>query len=98
MEADIYWCFKRLLDTIQDHYTPSQPGIQRMTFRLRELVHRIDGALRARVPAWRIVPRAYCRVPANVAQSAVPTPALQRRSCCTWRTTASSSGTSPSVG
>jgi len=50
VEADIYWCFKRLLDTIQDHYTPSQPGIQRMTFRLRELVHRIDGAS---VPALR---------------------------------------------
>jgi hypothetical protein len=38
----------RLLDSIQDHYTPSQPGIQRMIYRLRELVHRIDGA-RARM-------------------------------------------------
>ena len=27
----------------QDHYTFSQPGIQRMVFRLEELVHRIDG-------------------------------------------------------
>lgn len=28
----------------QDHYTPSQPGIQKMVYRLRELVFRIDGA------------------------------------------------------
>ena len=27
----------------QDHYTPSQPGIQRMIFKLRELTHRVDG-------------------------------------------------------
>ncbi len=27
----------------QDHYTPSQPGIQKMVFRLRELVFRVDG-------------------------------------------------------
>jgi hypothetical protein len=44
VEADIYWCLCRLLEGIQDHYTPSQPGIQRMIHRLRELVHRIDGA------------------------------------------------------
>jgi TBC1 domain family member 2 len=44
LEADVYWCLTRLLDGIQDHYTPGQPGIQRMTVRLRELVNRIDGA------------------------------------------------------
>lgn len=44
IEADVYWCLTRLLDGIQDHFTPSQPGIQRMIYRLRELVHRIDGA------------------------------------------------------
>ena len=43
VEADVYWCLTKLLDAIQDHYTPSQPGIQRMIYRLRELVHRIDG-------------------------------------------------------
>ena len=43
VEADVYWCLTKLLDGIQDHYTPGQPGIQRMTYRLRELVHRIDG-------------------------------------------------------
>jgi hypothetical protein len=44
VEGDVYWCLTKLLDGIQDHFTPSQPGIQRMIFRLRELVHRIDGA------------------------------------------------------
>jgi hypothetical protein len=42
VEADVFFCLSRLLDSIQDHYTPSQPGIQRMIHRLRELVHRID--------------------------------------------------------
>lgn len=44
-EADVYWCLTKLLDGIQDHFTPAQPGIQRMIYRLRELVHRIDEAL-----------------------------------------------------
>eukprot|EP01035_Chromulina_nebulosa_P025123 gene25123-32767_t len=30
IEADVYWCFSKLLDNIQDHYTFSQPGLQRM--------------------------------------------------------------------
>jgi len=46
LEADVYWCFTKLLEGIQDHYTPSQPGIQRMIHAMRELVHRIDGACR----------------------------------------------------
>lgn len=45
VEGDVYWCLTKLLDGIQDHFTPSQPGIQRMIFRLRELVHRIDEVL-----------------------------------------------------
>jgi hypothetical protein len=42
MEADSFWCMSKLLDGIQDHYTFAQPGIQRMTFKLKELVGRID--------------------------------------------------------
>lgn len=38
VEADVYWCLTRLLDNIQDHYTPGQPGLQRMLARTRELV------------------------------------------------------------
>jgi len=45
VEADCYWCLTKLLDSIQDHYTPSQPGIQRMVAHLEELVKRMDEAL-----------------------------------------------------
>jgi hypothetical protein len=45
VEADSYWCLSKLLDNIQDHYTFSQPGIQRMLLRLEDLVHRIDSTL-----------------------------------------------------
>ncbi|GLJ21494.1 hypothetical protein SUGI_0396990 [Cryptomeria japonica] len=42
VEADCYWCLCKLLDGIQDHYTFAQPGIQRLVFKLKELVRRID--------------------------------------------------------
>lgn len=42
LEADCFWCMTMLLDGIQDHYTFAQPGIQRMVFKLNELVGRID--------------------------------------------------------
>lgn len=45
IEADAYWCLTKLLDNIQDHYTFSQPGLQRMVLRLEDLVHRIDAEL-----------------------------------------------------
>jgi hypothetical protein len=44
VEADSLWCLTALLDGIQDHYTFAQPGIQRLVFRFKELVRRIDGA------------------------------------------------------
>jgi hypothetical protein len=37
-EADSYWCLSRMLESIQDHYTYAQPGIQRAVFRVRELL------------------------------------------------------------
>lgn len=45
VEADSYWCLTKLLSGIQDHYTCDQPGVQRMVFRLEELVCRIDVGL-----------------------------------------------------
>ncbi|KAI3984428.1 hypothetical protein MKX01_011382 [Papaver californicum] len=42
MEADCYWCLSKLLDGMQDHYTFAQLGIQRLVFKLKELVRRID--------------------------------------------------------
>ena len=47
VEADAYWCLSKLIDSIQDHYTFAQPGIQRMVFKLKELVARIDAPLHA---------------------------------------------------
>nr|KAJ0217913.1 hypothetical protein LSAT_V11C300146690 [Lactuca sativa] len=42
IEADCYWCLSKLLDGMQDHYTFAQPGIQRLVFKLKDLVTRID--------------------------------------------------------
>ncbi|QCD88479.1 TBC1 domain family member 22B-like [Vigna unguiculata] len=42
VEADCYCCLSKLLDGMQDHYTFAQPGIQRLVFKLKELVRRID--------------------------------------------------------
>lgn len=42
VEADCYWCLSKMLDSMQDHYTFAQPGIQRLVFKLKELVQRID--------------------------------------------------------
>lgn len=58
VEADTFWCLSKLLDGIQDHYTFAQPGIQRMIFKLRELMFRIDGMyLHA---AYHHIPAALC--------------------------------------
>jgi hypothetical protein len=40
IEADSYWMFTKLLDNVQDHYTFSQPGLQRMVLRLEDVVRR----------------------------------------------------------
>jgi hypothetical protein len=45
LEADCYWSFAKLLEAIQDNYIFSQPGIQRMLYRLEDLVARLDPAL-----------------------------------------------------
>lgn len=45
VEADVFHCLTRLLDGIQDHYTPDQPGIQRVIHNVRELLLRIDSEL-----------------------------------------------------
>lgn len=44
-EADVFWCFSLLLDTIQDNYTFSQSGISRQLQRMREIVQRTDTRL-----------------------------------------------------
>jgi len=51
VEADTYWCLTKLLDGIQDHYTTSQPGLQKMVFQLQAVVNRIDAPLHAHFEA-----------------------------------------------
>jgi len=45
VEADTFWCLTALIDSIQDHYTFAQPGIQRMIFKLQDLTQRVDPEL-----------------------------------------------------
>ena len=45
IEADTFWCLTRLLDTIQDHFTFAQPGIQRQVQALEDIIKRVDGQL-----------------------------------------------------
>mmetsp|Transcript_66117 Transcript_66117/g.97950 ORF Transcript_66117/g.97950 Transcript_66117/m.97950 type:complete len:400 (+) Transcript_66117:102-1301(+) len=45
VEADCYWCLNSLLSKIQDHYTPDQPGIQRMLFQMENILRRVDPEL-----------------------------------------------------
>lgn len=45
VEADSYWCFKTLLDGIQDNYTFAQPGIQAKVNCLKQLISRVDDKL-----------------------------------------------------
>ena len=46
-EADAYACLGRLLQGVQDHYTPGQPGIQRAVARAAAVVARVDAPLAA---------------------------------------------------
>eukprot|EP00741_Cyanophora_paradoxa_P021397 tig00021350_g20656.t1 len=54
VEADSFWCLSTMLDSIQDHYTFAQPGIQRMVFKLKELVHRLDARLFSHLEAQHL--------------------------------------------
>eukprot|EP00591_Stephanopyxis_turris_P006352 CAMPEP_0195530962 /NCGR_PEP_ID=MMETSP0794_2-20130614/34089_1 /TAXON_ID=515487 /ORGANISM="Stephanopyxis turris, Strain CCMP 815" /LENGTH=392 /DNA_ID=CAMNT_0040662589 /DNA_START=152 /DNA_END=1329 /DNA_ORIENTATION=+ len=45
VEADCYWCLTSILVRIQDHYTPDQPGIQRMVHQLEDIMTQINEEL-----------------------------------------------------
>lgn len=45
VEADTYWSFGKLLDSIQNNYTHAQPGIQRLVRMLATIVSRVDADL-----------------------------------------------------
>ncbi len=42
IESDLYWMFSKIIQSLQDHYTSSQSGIQKMMRHFKELVNRID--------------------------------------------------------
>ena len=54
LEADSYFCVSRLLDAIQDHYTPNHEGIRKKLEKLEQLVERIDPRLHAHLQANEI--------------------------------------------
>eukprot|EP00835_Amoeboradix_gromovi_P000299 NODE_10_length_47437_cov_0.363429.p17 type:complete len:218 gc:universal NODE_10_length_47437_cov_0.363429:21535-20882(-) len=45
LESLCYWCLTKLIERIQDHYTYTQPGIQRQIIQLKELMKRVEPAL-----------------------------------------------------
>lgn len=45
IEADTYWCFTKILDTIQDNFIHGQPGIIRQITELKNLIKRDEPAL-----------------------------------------------------
>jgi len=55
IEADTFWCLSKVLDEIQDHYTFAQPGIQRMVFKLNELVERIDAPVHSHLKSQSVL-------------------------------------------
>jgi len=45
IEADTYWCFSKLIDSIQDYYTFAQRGLQKTLMKLADIVQRVDSKL-----------------------------------------------------
>jgi hypothetical protein len=45
IEADVYWCFTKVLDTIQDNFIHEQPGIIRQINELKNLIKRDEPKL-----------------------------------------------------
>lgn len=45
IEADTYWCFTKVLDTIQDNFIHQQPGIIRQITELKNLIKRDEPTL-----------------------------------------------------
>jgi len=54
VEADCYWCLTKFIDSIHDHYTFAQPGIQKLVFKLKELVQKIDAPLNTHLSQHKI--------------------------------------------
>lgn len=42
IEADSYWCFKKMMDKIQTNYINGQPGLQHMLEKMEEIIVMVD--------------------------------------------------------
>lgn len=42
VEADLYWMMSKLLQDLQENYIFSQPGIQKLNLKLKDIVQRVD--------------------------------------------------------
>lgn len=45
LEADSYWCFKKMMDKIQTNYINGQPGLQAMLEKIQEIIKLVDKSL-----------------------------------------------------
>ncbi len=45
MEADIYWCFSKMMDRVQSNYTNKQPGLQKMMSKMEDIIKLLDSDL-----------------------------------------------------
>eukprot|EP01127_Copromyxa_protea_P015840 TRINITY_DN461_c0_g1_i1.p1 TRINITY_DN461_c0_g1~~TRINITY_DN461_c0_g1_i1.p1 ORF type:complete len:425 (+),score=70.81 TRINITY_DN461_c0_g1_i1:551-1825(+) len=54
IEADTFWCLTNFLERIQDNYTPVQPGIQKMLYKLKHLTQKLDMPLHEHLEAEKL--------------------------------------------
>lgn len=45
IEAEIYWCLTRILDTLQENYVSEQPGIHKLIVHLQDIIRRTNKPL-----------------------------------------------------
>ncbi|CAG9313322.1 unnamed protein product [Blepharisma stoltei] len=45
LEADAYWCLNIMVESIQDYFFPSSPGIQRALIKISEIIFRVKQEL-----------------------------------------------------
>lgn len=54
VEADVYWCYTKLLASIHDRYSSDKPILHNMILLLEEVVHRVDPELRAHLKSYGV--------------------------------------------
>lgn len=54
VEADVYWCYTKLLAAIHDRYSSDKPILHNMILLLEEVVHRVDPELHAHLKLYGV--------------------------------------------